>query len=130
MAALSGATGSVTVVGGGQTTLITRWTCSIERDIHDISNFDNSTNERTKLGGMMDLKGTVEGTVNDAAMPDIATQMQAEDSTGTPTFVLLTKAGKSYTFTALISNISMDVPKGGVQTFTMAFESSGAIVVA
>jgi len=127
MAALSGATGSVTNTAVvGQTTLITRWTASVERDIHDISNFDTATNERTKLGGMMDLKGTCEGTVDDGAML-VLTQLQAEDSTGTAAFVLTSKAGNTYSFTAIVSNLSMDVPKGGVQTWSMAFESSGAI---
>jgi len=59
MAALSGATGNIALAAtelvAANVALITRWTASAERDIHDISNFGTQTNERTKLGGMMDL---------------------------------------------------------------------------
>jgi len=133
MAGLTGAKGLVTIPSGagGQTILITRWTASIDREIFDISNFDDGLNERSKLGGMIHLVGTVEGTIDDAASP-VLTQMQAEDSTGTAGFKLVFKDSTTdgeYSFTGIVSNISVDVPKAGRQTFSMSFESSGAITV-
>lgn len=131
MAAISGALGGITnTTTDGQTGLITRWTASIDREVHDITNFDDSTtNARTKLGGMYDLKGTCEGTVNGAAMPALL-DVKTPDSTGKASMILTSSAGHTYTFTAITSNLSLDVPKAGVQTFTLSFESSGAVEVA
>ena len=130
MAALSGATGNITMPAGdlavANVALITRWTASVDRDVHDISNFGTQTNERTKLGGMMDIKGTCEGTVDGAAMP-LLTNMQTEDCVPGAGVVLTSTSGNAWTFDAILSNLSLDVPKGGVQTFSCAFESSGAI---
>jgi hypothetical protein len=132
MAGLSGAKGAITIPGTemtpAQLLLVTRWTASLDRDIHDVSSFDAAqTNERTKLGGMVDLKGTCEGTIDGGAMPLIA-MLQLEDTTAVAGFILATKTGQNFTFPGITSNLSLDVPKGGVQTFTMAFESSGVIV--
>ena len=130
MAAISGALGGITnVTGDGQTALITRWTASVDREVFDISNFDDATtNARTKLGGMYDLKGTCEGTVDSGSMADL-TGIQAVDSTGTANMILKSATGQQYDFTAITSNLSLDTPKVGVQTFTLSFESSGVVTV-
>ena len=135
MAALSGVKGNISLATGtGQTSslLVTRWTSSADREIHDISNFDSPTNERDKLAGMLHLIGTVEGVVDSGAMI-LLTQMQDEDLTDTATFRLISRRGTStsaqYNFDGHVSNTSLDVPKGGVQRWSMTFESTGAISI-
>jgi hypothetical protein len=131
MAALSGVKGKVTLPAGvAQAALINRWTASLDRQVFDISSFDSGVNERDKLGGPVHLTGTIEGVVDGTQMILIA-QMQEEDLVSTAVFLLVVQTGAvldgQLIFNGALSNTSLDVPKGGVQTFSAAFESTGII---
>lgn len=131
MASLTGVRGNVTVTAGfgAPVALFTRWQGSVDREVFEISSFDDATNERVKLGGMMHMVGTAEGTIDSATTPAL-TDFLAEDTTGVAGFVVSLISGvKEYGFKAILSNLSIDVAKTGVQTFTLAFESVDAITV-
>lgn len=130
MGAITGVKGLVTLVPathGGQTILITRWNGTFDRELHEISSFDDQTNEREFVGGAYHMTGTIEGTVDDAATPLLA-QLQAEDSVGNSGFQLdLVSGARFYSMTAIFSNLTVESTKNALATFSMAFESSGDV---
>lgn len=134
MAAVTGVKGAVVIPGthGIPTALVTRWTMSVEREVFDISNFDNATNERTKLGGMVHIVGTLEGIVDSTTTPPL-TDLIKEDSLGIAALQLEIDAGatKNYSFSAIITSLAFDIPKAGVATFVASFESTndGALIL-
>ena len=127
MATISGVGGSVTIpaAAGGQTITAHRWTADETRDVHDVTGFPDTGNRRVKLGGMMRLKGSVEGILNTSGMPTIL----ASNDDGQPTagFVLQQAAGDTLSFAGLITNIGPVVDKRGLAICTISFSSSGVI---
>ena len=126
---LTGVQGGMTITGSAtQSSQLFKWTSNVPRDLHDVSSWDNANYGKEQIGGMHDLKGSVEGYVLASALPGL-TQIQAGESQGDAGFVLQLKTGRTWTFQGLLSNIKVTVPKQGVATFSANFESSGEIVV-
>ncbi len=122
-----GAEGSITFPAATtQTTLYAEFQITIEQDMHDVSDFTTTGNFTQSMGGQMDIKGTARGMCAATPLP-IITQQVLQASQGTAGFVCTLKSGQTYTFTGIISNLNVSVPKSGVAEFTVTFESSGEI---
>jgi hypothetical protein len=142
MAALTGIDGSVTipVVAGGQTGLIYRWSADVDREIIDITSFDDSGSARVKRGGMYQLTGSCEAWFDSAQLPELGTTpggpagategLNVADITPTGSFVLATKTGDTYTFVGLMTSIRVALEKVGQCVVTMNFKSDGDVTVA
>lgn len=129
MAAITGVTGDceIPTAAGGINVGIFRWSANIQREVFDVTGFDDSGNARIKVGGLYHLVGTCEAYGQDT-IPTLGT-MEDDDATATPTFVLTSSAGDTYTFAGILTDVGPTVEKKGVGTTTMTFESSGAVVV-
>lgn len=131
---------------------ITRWSADIQRDVLDVSVFEdvdgsgNPTNARSKIGGVFHVTGgTAEGFIESTAPIDLGTAsgITVEDAVPVDDFVLYTldniadagvadraatTAGhKRLRFAALISQIVYNTEKVGMARFTLNFESSGEV---
>lgn len=133
MAAITGTTGTMSATTGadfgdsGNIALIARWSMDIRRDVHDVTTFATSGNGKAKLGGMYDATGTLEGFL-DGTTPFAITAFAADKA---PTAIVLTAStGRTYSFSALVSNWNVSVTAAGVNAFTATFESSGDITTA
>lgn len=131
---VSGANGGVTfpTAVGGQTIQITDWTGTIDREIFDVSNFDDTDNWRTKQGGMSHLTGSATGFFDaDVSDADKATTFGTEDASPTASCVLTAYTAKTFTFGGILSNITFGATKaGGPVPISFNFESSGAVTEA
>lgn len=133
---VSGANGGVTFPTGageaGQTIQITDWTATIERVIHDVSNFDDTDNWRKKQGGMAHLTGSCTGFFDgDTADTDKIAAFGVEDDPPSAGMVLTAYTAKTFSFTGIIGNLTVTVAKtGGPVTISFTFESSGAVTEA
>lgn len=135
MAAITGIDGSVTIpaVAGGQTGLIYRWSADIEREIIDITSFDDSGSAKVKAGGMHQLTGSCEAYFDSTALPviDGDSGLTVADAVATVAdFELQTKTGDKYTFGGLITSIRVAVEKVGQCIVTMNFQSDDDVVAA
>lgn len=133
MAALSGVKGNISLPAGtGTPLLVIRWQGSFEREIFDVSGFDNALNERDKVGGMAHMVGTCDAVVDSSAVP-LLTSQQTEDLVAPGNLRLISKRGAvldaHYIFAGMISVTSVDVPKFGLQTWSLQFESTGQITI-
>lgn len=135
MPALTGAKGTLTIptadVLAAQVLLIARWTASFEREIFDISAFPAPgvavSNARDKLGGMYVLVGTCEGPIDGTATPIIDKLLEADYLGSVGWKLTLDRSGATdgeYTFDAIISGVSLDVPKTGPTIYSLAFRST------
>lgn len=130
MAIQTGVRGDVTnATGDGVDAFIFQWSADFQREVFDISNFDDDTNARFKLGGMYHLVGTCQAYLDNGAPPAIA-DFLTEDFIPTATIVLQTFAAKTYTFKAIISNMNVAMEKRGQSIVTLSFESSEAVTAA
>jgi hypothetical protein len=107
---------------------IFQWEATFDREVVDDSNFDDTTNFKTKLGGMYHATGTCQGTIvsgSDLGIADFATK----NAQPAANLLLLTETGHQYDFSAILSNINTRVNKtetrGAIVTLT--FESDGDI---
>lgn len=128
---VSGVNGSITfpTAVGGQTVQITDWTATIQRDIHDVSNFDDTDNWRKKQGGMAHLTGSCTGFFDaDVGDTDKITTFGTEDAAPTASCVLQAYTAKTFSFTGILGNLTVTVSKtGGPVAISFTFESSGAV---
>jgi hypothetical protein len=127
----SGVSGWVVIPGGagGQAGLIQRWDAEVIREDFDGTVFTDGShiNARKTLGGMHHLVGSCEAIIDDAAIP-VLTHMQTEDASPTAGFELnAVGSTHGYTFSGILSRISLNVERRGQARVTMNFESSGAI---
>lgn len=134
MAVITGVNGDVTIpagegaLGSGTVLELSKWTLSIDREVHDVSKFGGATNEREFIGGMYDGKGTFEAFYRGVEI-DIA-KLQEANHAPSATFVLTLDTSKTYTFPAIISGITVTVVKSGLILVSGSFESSGDIIEA
>jgi len=130
MAIVTGVGGAVTLPGGELSANFNRWTASFDREVFDVTSFDDSGSGRVKLGGLHDLKFTAEAYLAGAA-PALGT-MVTEASGPTAGFLLRFKSGSSngYSFSGIINNVSPVVERKGIQTCTISGESSGPVALA
>lgn len=123
---VTGVNGSVTIpsAAGGQTGLIYRWNARIEREVLDVTSFDDSGSARVKAGGMMKLTGSCDAYFNDTT-PVIADSagVTISDAVVAAGFVLQAATGNTYTFNAAMSGIRVVTEKVGQVVVTMSFES-------
>lgn len=125
---VTGSNGSVTIpaAAGGQTGLIYRWNGRFERQVHDVSTFDDTTSARTKVGGMMKVTGSCDAYFNGTtpAIDSGATGGVAiADAVVQAGFVLQAYTGRTYTFNAAMSSFRIVAEKAGQIIVTMNFES-------
>jgi hypothetical protein len=107
------------------------WEGVLDREVVDDSNFDDTTNWKSKLGGMYHMTGTFTGTVvkgSDLGIADFGTKNQQPKAS----LVLTVESGGTYTCTAILSNLNTRVNK--IETrgaiITGSFESDGDVTVA
>jgi hypothetical protein len=116
-----------------------QWSLNLRHDVVDVTPFNPSSNFKRFIGGMSDATGTVsfylEGQAPHATLPtnleDVIAFSTADKAPNT--LLLKTKAsgsGKSFSFGALLSNLTVDVERQGVIRCTADFESSGLITIA
>ncbi len=105
------------------------WEMTLDREVVDDSNFDDTSNWKGKLGGMYHATGTFTGTIvkdSDLGIADFGTK----NAPPLGDFVLTTEAGSFYTFTGILSNLNVRMNKtearGAIITGT--FESDGEVV--
>lgn len=132
---LTGCNGAVTV-GDGPTINITEWESDIQRQIFADDHFEESAdnaegNAKKKVGGMAKMIGRCTGFARVGTTPGIGTFATEHDVTG-GTFNLVSQINSSatdtgYTFTGLMSNMTVDVIKTGLVTVSFDFESQGAV---
>lgn len=135
---VSGTTGSVTIpaaaggIAGTPTTgLVFRWNGRFEREVKDVTTFDDSGSARVKRGGMMSVTGTCDAYFN-ATMPGIDSSQPVgvtsgvgdADGGGVAGFVLQAFTGRTYTFPAITRTIRHNIEKTGDSIVTMTFQSS------
>lgn len=130
MATLTGALGSVTV-GDGPSININEWEADLQQVIHDDTNFASAINARTKRGGMAKLVGRASGWAKVGTTPGIGTFATEHDVAG-GTFNLITQnlataTGRGYTFTGLMSFMTVDVVKAALVAVSFTFQSQGAV---
>lgn len=105
------------------------WEMTLDREVVDDSNFDDTTNWKTKLGGMYHATGTFTGTIVKDSVLGIA-DFGTKNAPPIASFVLTTEAGSFYTFTGILSNLNTRMNKtearGAIITGT--FESDGEVV--
>ena len=136
MAAITGIAGSVTIptaVAGGQTGLIYRWSADIEREIIEVTTFDDAGSARVKAGGMHQLTGSCEAYFDSAILPLLAGTSGIETADAPATsgdFVLQTKTGDTYTFGGLVTSIRVATEKVGGCIVTLNFQSDDDVVAA
>lgn len=137
MAALTGIDGAVTIpaVAGGQTGLIYSWSADIDREIIDVTSFDDSGSARKKRGGMYQLTGSCEAWFDAYQFPELgdagATEgLNVADVTPTGSFELYTKTGDKYSFVGLMISIRVALEKVGQCIVTMSFKSDGEVAAA
>lgn len=123
---VTGVNGSVTIPSGagGQTGLIYRWNARIEREVLDVTTFDDSGSARVKRGGMMKISGSCDAYF-DGTTPVIADSagVTIADAVVVAGFVLQGATGRTYTFNAAMSSIRPVSEKRGQSVITMSFES-------
>lgn len=125
---VTGVNGSVTIptAAGGQTGLIYRWNGRFEREVKDVTTFDDSGNARVKRGGMMKVTGSCEAYFNGTtpAIDSGATGGVAiADAIVQGGFVLQAATGNTYSFSGAMSSIRIATEKNGDSIVTMNFES-------
>ncbi len=124
----TGQDGSVTIptAAGGQTGLIYRWNARFDREVLDVSTFDDATAARTKAGGMMKITGSCDAYFDGTtpAIDSAATSGVAmADTPVVAGFVLQVITSRTYTFNAVLSSIRIVAEKAGQIIVTMNFES-------
>ena len=128
-AAITGQDGSVTIpaAAGGQTGLIYRWNARFEREIHDVSTFDDATAARTKAGGMMKLVGSCDayfnGTTPAITTAPVTSGVADADQPVVAGFFLKVSTSRHYSFSGIISSIRIVTEKAGQCVVTMNFQS-------
>jgi len=111
---------------------ITEWEGDIQRDVFDDSHFDGvEGNARTKVGGMAKLVGRCSGWAQVGTTPGIGSLGTEDEVTG-GTFNLTADTASSatdlgYTFTGIISDMTVDVIKTGLVAVSFSFESQGVV---
>lgn len=132
---ISGVNGKVTVpsAAGGQTIQMFEWTATVERELSDVSTFDEDTNWRVKQGGIAHMTGSATGYFDaDTSDTDKITAFATEDDAPTAAFKLVetttTAPDKMFWFDGILGNVTVNVNKtGGPVTISFTFESSGPI---
>lgn len=122
---LAGTLGNVSFGSETQQTEITEWNATIESDMFPDGDFGSTQYFSTETRGMYDLKGTARGLVAAGVLP--ALTFLPDGALPSGAFVLTSDSGNTYSFTGVISNLSVKTPKKGLAEFTVTFESSGAI---
>lgn len=123
----------IDVIGVGATINVTSWTADVQRDIHDVTPFQDSSqdNQRVKVGGMMHVVGSISGWCDSALAPGIAKLLSMNDpgSTGTAQLATVGPAatGLRYQFKMILSNVNVVIEKTGLATVTASFESTGDV---
>ena len=147
---VTGAAGGVSIPAGllGNLTLnlitVHTWTFTLEHDTFDSTAFGVATttlgagdNMKSKAYGMYHATGTLEGWMDDGAMPSaepgrtvsVASTGQVAD------FKLYTLAHTTavtrngYHFAAVITNADMSVAQSGQATLSLSYESSGPVTI-
>lgn len=128
---ISGSQGSVTIPVNekGQTIVVTSWQGTLDQDVFDATPFTVTDNARTKGLGMSTLSGTLTGFPQDNLAPELGS-IATNNATPIAGMVLQTSSTDTFTFDAVVDNMTVTMEKTGQASVTLAFESSGAVVVA
>ncbi len=129
MAAATGTGGAVTAsstTGAVIDANITSWSASFNADIHETTSWSVTGNAKTKVAGLYDVTGSFEG------FAPVAASVPLSDFSGATggNIALSHASGKTYTFDARFSNVSVTTPIGGLVTISANFQSNGAVTVA
>jgi hypothetical protein len=133
MAILRGRDGTVNIAIGGTATAIgevTSWNISMESDTLETTAMGTG-GWKTFIGSLQSWSGTVEVYVDDdAGAHDVVSQV-CDNSGGAAVAVILTDGtnGNTYTGTAVVTSISVDVASADLVTATMDLTGSGALVL-
>lgn len=130
MATIAGTGGNVTIAG--YNAKMSAWSATLEIADAETTGFDDA-GFRTFAPCIVSMRGSATGT----CIYDVATSIPAPPvSTGTMTLpgavavVLTASSGNTYSFNAVVSNVSFDRPSDGKMGVTFDFESSGAVTCA
>lgn len=124
-----------------------KWSASIDRDVHDVSNWGspaapNASNARETIGGMMRLAGTCEGYLPSNAgfdldptypvgVPVQKEGIQKPNAQPVAGFILKYHedgvTDREITFVGLITNLTPTSDKTGLNTYSLDFVSHGNI---
>jgi hypothetical protein len=111
---------------------ITKWNMSVETDALEVTDFGDK--DRTYVPGLRNVTATFEGYYDEAAAPhDYVTD--GISSTGTPRVLfahLIYQNGttkKGWKGSAVVTNVSLDVPNDGVQTISGTLQFAGGVSV-
>lgn len=111
-----------------------QWSLTMRHDVTDVTPFNPSSNFKRFIGGMSDATGNIAFYLDLTAAANLKETTAFSGVDKAPaTLVLKTKAsgaGKSFTFGALLSNLTVDVERQSVIRCTADFESSGLITIA
>lgn len=133
MAILRGRDGTVTMAIGGVNTAVgevTSWSLSMESDTLETTAMGTG-GWKTFVGSLQSWSGTVEIFVdNDAGATEVVSQV-VDNTTGAAVLVTLVDgaSGNSYSGTAVVTSISVDVSTADLVTATMDLTGSGALTI-
>lgn len=114
-----------------------QWSINLRHDVIDVTPFSPASNFKKFIGGMADATGTVNFYLDKSTSASTAANLESsvafsEADKAPSTLLLKTKSagnGKSFSFAALLSNLTVDVERQGVIRCTADFESSGLITM-
>ena len=121
MAVYTGTAGTLTLVGG-YVTNAKSWELSIAADIHDSTAFTGAVVWRSKASGLLAATGSY------TCYMDTAVAVVTAGITGA--MVLTASAGRTFSFDAVVGDVSIGVDVGGgLSEVTISFESTGVVAI-
>ena len=108
MAAITGNDGNVTLPTGHTGSILRVWRASVPSAVTETTGFDDTINRRHR-GGLIDVQGSASGSAEDTATSDPGA-VHAARIAGAP-MTLTAKTGKTWAFTGLMSNITLESRK-------------------
>lgn len=104
---------------------ISKFSGTVDVDIHNVSNFTATHNSEEIIQGMHDLKCTFEafGTGENISLD----RLMEPNGVPADNVVLQLSTGKTITFSGLVSGVTVDVEKIGLYRVTGSLESSGEL---
>ena len=107
---------------------IFKWDLTVTRELLDNSNYDESDNWETVIGGMVDGVGSFEAVYMRSTTPPLA-DLDIQNATPSSVLTLTLESGKNYELTAILGGLRTAHAKAGRVLLTASFESHGVIKV-
>lgn len=132
MATLTGVGGSVTIaeIATAAALHFFEWSLDIQRDVIDDSNFSDASNARTFIDGLYHGVGRARATAAQSQALQLG-KLDVEHAQPTADFELRSQTGAvahtAYTFSGIITGLTVAVNKRDRVFYDVAFETSGDI---